>query len=363
MITMIVSIIVMVLLVYIIGIKLSEEKAPILETGAYTLQYPMNFGSRFHIPDDNPMTKEGVALGRMLFYEPKLSANNTISCASCHRQKLAFTDGRTFSLGVDGQPTSRNSMSLGNILWVRHLFWDGRANSLEEQALFPMTDPHEMGQSLDISREKLQKSKIYPPLFKTVFNTDKITADLIVKAIAQFERTLISSNAPYDQYLNGTYTPSPDELGGMQLFMNAPDPKEGKRGANCIQCHGGPKTYLELFHNNGLDSIPMDLGREKITHYKMDKGRFRVPTLRNIEVTGPYMHDGRFKTLREVLDHYSDHIKESETLSPVLRNTSNLPNGQQLGLTSKEKNEIITFLMMLTDSSFLHNPNFSKPHN
>jgi len=331
-------------------------------TGVYPLVYPANFGNRINVPDDNPTTKQGVYLGRMLFYEPRLSANNKLSCGSCHKQALAFTDDRPFSVGVDGVETSRNSMSLANLLWTRKFFWDGRAASLEEQATIPLTNPHEMGQSLEVSAKKLTGEPRYRGLFKAVYGDDAITGDRIVKAIAQFERTLISANSKYDRYLRNAYNPTKDELAGMELFNNAPQPEKGLRGANCSHCHGGPKTYMELFHNNGLDSIPKDAGIETLTHLPGDRGRFKVPTLRNIALTSPYMHDGRFKTLSEVVDHYSDHVIESASLSTFLRGESNEVGGKTLKLLPQEKRQIIAFLNMLTDSTFITNPEFANPN-
>lgn len=330
--------------------------------GEYVLEYPKNFGNRYIIPADNQMRKEVVYLGRMLFYEPLLSANNKISCVSCHQQRLAFTDGKRLSIGVSGKTTKRNSMSLANILWVRQLFWDGRASSLEEQAMGPLTHPDEMAQSLAVSCQKLEKTRLYPTLFMAVFHTKKITPELITKSIAQFERTLISANAKYDQYLAGTISLNHQESNGLKLFSSLPQPENGVRGAGCIQCHGGAKTYIELFHNNGLPIDEMDLGRFEITQNIIDKARFRVPTLRNIALTAPYMHDGRFKTLEEVLDHYNDHIENVPNLSPFLKNNSNEKNGKNLALTVQEKQDLIAFLHTLTDSSFIQNPAFANPH-
>ena len=283
----------------------------------FKLEYPAYFGNRISQPSDNPITEEGVYLGRRLFYETALSANNRLSCASCHRQKLAFTDGKAFSTGFDGTPTSRNSMSLANLLWVRHFFWDGRAAGLEQQAQIPLAHPHEMGQSPEASAKKLQQSKDYPALFANAFGTYTITGSNIVKALAQFERTLISANSNYDKYLQGHYLPTPAELNGIRLFFGDSLPGQtSTTNAGCAHCHGGPKTFIELFHNNGLDAIPKDSGREAITGQAYDRGRFRVVTLRNIALTAPYMHDGRFNTLEQVLDHYSDHLQPSATLSP-----------------------------------------------
>ena len=333
-----------------------------METGPYQFIYPANFGNRIILPVDNPTTKEGVYLGRLLFYEKRLSADNTISCASCHQQERAFTDGKPFSEGVSHALAARNAMSLANLLWTRKFFWDGRVASLEEQAAFPLTNPHEMAQPLDASAAKLRQASIYPALFKQVYGDDAITGDRIIKAISQFERTLISCNSHYDQYLRNAYRPTDEELKGMDLFMTGPQPDKGLRGANCIHCHGGVKTYMELFHNNGLDSIPKDAGIETLTGLVTDRGRFKAPTLRNIALTAPYMHDGRFKTLAEVVDHYSDHIKESASLSTFLRAESKQQGGRSLQLHPEEKKQIIAFLNMLTDSTFITDPRFSDPN-
>ncbi|MFT3681734.1 MAG: cytochrome c peroxidase [Ferruginibacter sp.] len=332
------------------------------KTEPYLLIYPENFGNRVFIPPDNPLTKEGVFLGRMLFYEPKLSSNNKISCASCHKQELAFTDGKTFSEGVDKQLTDRNAMSLANLLWVKNLFWDGRVEGLEQQAMVPITNAHEMNQSLDAGAKKLAADKKYARLFAKAFGNDSISGERIVKALAQFERTLISANARYDQYLRGEYKPTEQEINGMNLFMTIPNPASNIRGANCVRCHGTVKTFIELYHNNGLDSFPKDNGRQVITGRYMDKGSFRVPTLRNIALTAPYMHDGRFKTLEEVVDHYNEHLVQVKELSPLLQEASNSKNGKTLELTAAEKKDLLQFLNMLTDSSFITDKRFADPN-
>ncbi len=342
-------------------ISASIGKENVFKTEPYELKYPVNFGSRFIIPEDNPMTKEGVALGRMLFYEERLSANNKVSCATCHRQQLAFTDGMRFSIGVDGTQTKRNSMSLSNLLWVRNLFWDGRASNLEAQANVPLTDPHEMGQSLQTSSIKLSSMKVYAEMFEKAFGTTEINGERIVKALAQFERTLISANSQYDKYLRRETALSESELNGLKLFLTGPQPEKNIRGANCVHCHSLPKTFSDLFHNNGLDSVSIDSGREAITGAESDKGRFRVPSLRNIALTAPYMHDGRFNTLEEVLDHYSAHIQPAETLSPFIGEVSNERGALGLRLSDKEKADIVTFLHALTDNDFINNPDFADP--
>ncbi len=319
-------------------------------TSPYKLKYPINFGNRIFVPKDNPTTKEGAYLDRLLFFEPLLSANNKISCSSCHEQKRAFTDGKAFSVGVDGTLTSRNSMALINLLWARKLFWDGRTEGLEAEAAFPLTDLHEMGQSLTVSSEKLKHTQSYPALFKTAFGDTAITPDRITKAISQFERTLISANSQYDKYLSNKYQPTILEMNGIALF-----------NTNCSHCHGGAKTYMELFHNNGLDDVSKDKGRQAITNMDSDHGRFKTPTLRNIALTGPYMHDGRFNTLEQVLDHYSNHLQQKH-LSPFLKERTNQKNGTSIQLSQYEKKAVIAFLNMLTDTSFINNPEFSNPN-
>ena len=324
----------------------------------YVLKYPAYFGHRTNLLENNPLTVEGIALGRKLFYEKQLSANNTLSCATCHQQARAFTDGRKFSLGADGTPTRRNSMTLANILWVQNFFWDGRATSLEAQALTPLTDPHEMGQSLDNSAKKLKALPEYSGLFTAAFpGPDAITPDHIIKALTQFERTLISANAPYDQYIRGESQLSAAQRRGLDLFFGSAN--RGVRSAGCGNCHGGPRTFNETYHNNGLDKTPKDSGREDVTHMPYDRGRFRVVTLRNIALTAPYMHDGRFNTLEAVIDHYSEHLEPSPTLSPSLKDTTNTPTN--LHLTTAEKSDLLAFLHTLTDSTFITDPRFSAP--
>ena len=340
------------------GLVAFEQADDPVPTGPYTLRYPADFGGRFTIPADNPMTHEGVHLGRLLFYETRLSSSKTVSCASCHQQARAFTDGLPQSVGVSGKLTRRNSMSLVNLLWVRKFFWDGRSNSLEEQALVPMAHADEMGMASGAAARSLQTIASYPALFKRVFGSDTITDARISKAISQFERTLISGNSPYDQYREGKYTMSESEQRGLHLFSAGMTDNMSSRGGNCAHCHGGPKLMQELFHNNGLDQHTADLGRQEITHQDLDLGRFRVPTLRNIALTAPYMHDGRFATLNDVLDHYSDHVQSSPTLAREL-----VPaQAGGLRLTPDEKTDLIAFLKLFTDTTFINNPKFSNPH-
>jgi cytochrome c peroxidase len=356
------GIVVLLLLTSVTGLSAWISYRDTIPMGEYQFVYPANFGNRINIPADNPTTQQGVYLGRYLFYESRLSANNAVSCGSCHEQAKAFTDGKTLSMGINQSLLTRNSMSLANQLWARKFFWDGRATGLEAQAAIPLTNPTEMGQSLEVSAKKLSETTFYPALFKAVYGDEHITGERIVKAIAQFERTLISANSKYDKYLQKACKPTADEQKGMDLFNTAPQPEKGIRGANCSHCHGGAKTYMELFHNNGLDSLPKDAGMETLTGVATDKGRFKVPTLRNIALTAPYMHDGRFKTLDEVIDHYSEHIIPSRSLSAFLQGESNQAGATSLKLLPKEKKQLIAFLNMLTDSTFITDPRFTDPN-
>lgn len=322
---------------------------------------PPHFGNLYQIPADNPMHPDAVALGRMLFYEPLLSYDSTLTCANCHQQSKAFTDGQAFSRGIQGQRSDRSAMSLVNLLWNNSFFWDGRAKSLETQALVPIQNPREMGLNIQEAARRLQATALYPPLFRKAFGTRQIKPEHILKALAQFERTLISANARYDQIVRGEVQATEREWRAINLFMTHPVPEANLRGANCGDCHGSHLTTLNTFHDNGLDAQPQDEGRALVTGQAYDKGKMRAPSLRNIALTAPYMHDGRFKTLREVLDHYNEHIQASPNLDPLIMEATNEPEGQSLALTEEEKEDILLFLHLLTDSTFIQDPRFSNP--
>ena len=330
---------------------------------------PFVFG-RFQIPVDNLLTEEAVELGRRLFYDKRLSSNNEISCATCHQQALAFTDGLKGSVGVSGKPLAFNSMSLANLMWgPQRFFWNGRSSSLEEQALLPIQHPDEMDQDLPSLLKELEQDEAYVELFGIAYGG--ISADAIAKALASFQRTLISSNSRYDQYLRGEITLSEQEELGRKLFMAHPDTKSSLRGGNCIDCHSqfltsGFTAQLDGFSNNGLDGEgSLKPGLSEVTGKPEHKGFFKTPTLRNIAVTAPYMHDGRFNTLEEVLDHYNGGIKPSETLSPLIIEADNIENNPDskisLNLTETEEKAIIAFLHTLTDEAFLNDERFSDP--
>ena len=321
----------------------------------YSLKIPELFQQKLIdplIPSNNPLTEEGVALGKKLFFDRKLSGNNTQACASCHKPQNSFTDNTRFSNGIDGVFGSRNSMPLMNLAWnfTDKFAWDGKELGLERQALEPVKNPIEMHSNWANVAEKLQQDPEYPTLFLRAFGTTTIDSSLVTKAIAQFERILISGNAKFDQYLLGNATLSLEELNGFTIFM---DEEKG----DCFHCHGSDNNPLWTdngFHNNGLDSTFDDLGLGAVTGDPNDNGTFRSPSLRNLNFTAPYMHDGRFATLEEVINHYSEGLQFSSTIDPLMKKVSQ--GGVQL--TPQEKLDLKAFLLTLTDPEFINNPDF-----
>jgi len=320
----------------------------------FTLTIPQGLPP-MDIPADNPMTVEGVALGRKLFYEGLLSKDNRMTCATCHIQEHGFAEPEQTSEGVvSGSIGTRNAMAIINLGWVKSgLFWDGRSATLEEQALEPVRNPIEMASSWPEVEAKLNAHEEYPLLFKQAYNVDYIDSLTVAKALAQFQRTLISGNSKFDRWYNRQEIQLSDqELRGFILFTT--------EEADCFHCHGlGGLITDNKYHNNGLDEQYTDMGRYDVTGNPIDRARFRTPTLRNIEMTAPYMHDGRFFTLEEVVEHYSDHVKVSPTISPLMELVGN--NGAQL--SQQEKEDLVAFLRTFTDNDFLNNPDFSDPNN
>ncbi|UWR02782.1 cytochrome-c peroxidase [Ruegeria conchae] len=345
------------------------SRSPPAPTAIADFKAPFVFG-RFSIPEDNPLTEEAFQLGRRLFYDPMLSGDNSMSCATCHQQERAFTDGQPVALGHGGKELAFNSMSLANLLWgPRRFFWDGRSPTLEHQALQPLINPDEMQQPLDELVRELKSAPEYPEMFWKAYG--EVSEENVARALATFMRMLISANSKYDRYLRGELRLSPQEEHGRKLFMAHPDVKASLRGGNCIDCHSqfvtaGFSDGWDGFINNGLDA-EQNLGRglEAVTGDILDRGKFKTPTLRNIAVTGPYMHDGRFATLSEVLTHYNSGIRFSDTLSPLILEADNTVvdpiAAHGLGLAPKEVDAIIAFLHTLTDEAFLTEPKFSSP--
>ena len=306
-------------------------------------------------PTNNPQTVEGIALGKKLFFDPILSADNTQACADCHAPENAFSDADRFSDGIDGIRGNRNSMPLFNLAWNydEKFFWDGRVFSLEHQAFQPVTDPIEMHNTWEQAEQKLQEHSEYPNLFNLAFGTSTIDSTMVTKALAQFERTLISSNSKFDKHLLGETTLTPEELNGFNVFM---DETKG----DCFHCHGSDKNPLwtdNMFHNNGLDAIITDLGLGKVTGDPADNGKFKSPSLRNLAFTAPYMHDGRFITLDEVINHYSEGLQNSSTIDPLMKKVAQ--GGVQL--SAQDKADLKAFLLSLSDYEFIRNPNFLNP--
>lgn len=342
-----------------------NKKEVIPDPTAFSFDLPLHFSNvKYSIPADNPLTNQGVELGRMLFYDKVLSRNNTISCASCHQQQFAFTDNLPLSIGINGKLGKRNSMSIVNLVFQDStFFWDGRARDLEHQTLFPIVDPVEMDENMENVVLKLKNTSVYPRKFKEAFGTENINSDLIFKALAQFERSIISTNSKFDQYIMGKVQLTAQEKNGFNLFKTHPEPSFGLRGGNCGDCHNTVNFIEQVanFRNNGLDATFTDEGRKIVTGKGFDAGKFRIPSLRNIALTAPYMHDGRFKTLEEVLDHYNEHIQKSTTLDPLIIAASNKIKGTSLSLTQKEKEDIIAFLHTLTDQDLINNTQYSDP--
>lgn len=333
------------------------------ETTPYELRIPSHFPD-MPIPADNPMTVEGVALGRKLFYEKKLSGDNTMSCGACHSPQAAFSDPAQFSTGIDGIVGTRNSMALINLGWDSFFFWDGRAKSLEELVLEPVENPIEMHEDWSNAISEISQDVEYRNMFFRAYGDEGINKYTAAKAVAQFLRTMISGQSEYDilyKYQNGIPLTAAEEairqnisgeaIVGYDLFQSL-------NGADCFHCHNGPLMRVEKFSNNGLDAVFTDLGRAEVTGNMNDAGKFKVPTLRNIAYSAPYMHDGRFATLDEVIGHYSDNIQISPTIDPLIE-FANL-GGVQLDFV--EKGYVKAFLLTLTDEAFINNPDFQDPN-
>jgi cytochrome c peroxidase len=293
----------------------------------------------------NPITEEGFQLGRNLFYDPILSRDKTISCASCHSQSNGFTHvDHDLSHGIEGRKGKRNSLALVNLAWSKNLMWDGGVNNLEVQPINPITNPVEMDEKLENVVAKLQQSSKYRKLFSNAYGDEKVTTQRLLKALAQFTVMLKSSDSKYDKVMRHEASFTKQEEKGYQLFKT-----------NCASCHTEPLFTTDKFENNGLkpDDFLKDGGRIKITKNLKDTLRFKVPIFRNIKLTGPYMHDGSIKNLPMVLFHYTDDIYNSPGLSKQLT--------KKIVLNKEDKDNLITFLEALTDESFIHNPRFQYP--
>lgn len=320
------------------------QRTPFAPT-PYELDEPAGFLAMV-IPPDNPLTAEGVALGRHLFFDPILSVDSSRSCASCHLPALSFTDGAPRSTGVGGTG-QRNAPSLVNVAYqYTGLFWDGRTPTLEAQALHPVGNPLEMGGDWALVEKRLQRHADYPALFRSAFGIEHRTAinrRLVARALAQYQRTLISADSKFDRVQRGEAAFTAAERRGWEIFFDFPG---GPAAGECGHCHSDPLfTNLEYFNNGLAMQGPVDEGRALVTGRASDIGKFKTPSLRNVALTAPYMHDGRFATLEAVIDHYDSGGHYAENVNPNVR---------PLHLTERDKADLIAFLHTLTDTAFVH---------
>lgn len=292
----------------------------------------------------NPVTAAGFALGRQLFHDPQLSRDGTIACASCHQQFAAFAHyDHAVSHGIDNQNGTRNAPGLFNLAWQPQLMWDGSAHHLELQPLGPIVNPLEMDQDLPGLLAKLRADPAYPPRFAAAFGSPDIDSQRLLRALAQFTGTLVSANSRYDRYQAGDHGALDSvEQAGLASFR-----------ARCASCHVEPLFSDFSYRGNGLDAVPADAGRAKVSGLEQDRGRFRVPSLRNIGLTPPYMHDGRFDTLEQVVEHYRHGIQDSTALDPRLRGGVDIDDG--------ERDALLAFLRTLDDPAFTHDPRYADP--
>lgn len=308
---------------------------------------PQNWPKPNYDFSKNPLSADKIWLGRVLFYDPILSKNKTISCASCHSSFNAFTHvDHDLSHGIDDRIGTRNSPALMNLAWHNLFMWDGAINHLDVQALAPISHPDEMGEKIENVVAKLQITKPYPHLFAKAYGDSTVTGERVLKSLSQFMLTLVSSNSKYDSVMRRQTAFTNQEKNGYAIFKK-----------HCATCHTEPLFTNLKFENNGLpvDLTLNDYGRMKVTHRSEDSIKFKVPTLRNIEYSYPYMHDGRFKRLSDVIKHYTTGIQKGKTLSKNL--------DTPIILSSNDKVDIIAFLLTLSDKSFIYNANFSFPKN
>ncbi|MFK7972479.1 MAG: cytochrome-c peroxidase [Bacteroidia bacterium] len=338
-------------------------KEPVITIPQDTTPYVLEYGPlpAPDLPADNALTVQGVKLGKMLFYEKMLSLDGSQSCASCHRQEDGFSDTARLSIGVEGLEGKRQAMPIFNMAWhSNEFFWDGRAQLIRDQALMPIQDPLEMNETLENVVAKLTESQDYKDQFSRVFGSDDITSAKMALAMEQFMLSIVSYDSKFDRYKAGLVQLTPSEERGRLLYETEYNPFfPMQSGADCAHCHGGANFENDKYMNNGLDNdINLtDIGREEVTKLAADKGKFKVPSLRNIALTPPYMHDGRFQTLEEVIDHYNEGIQESSTVDPTVLNTKDTG----LFLTDQDKTDLVNFLKTLTDETFRSNPEYASP--
>jgi len=311
-------------------------------------EQPANFPSPFYQFEGNPLTLKGFELGKKLFYDVRLSADKSVSCGSCHQQFAAFAHlDHNVSHGVNNCLGKRNAPVLFNLAWQKELFWDGGAKNLEISPLNAISDPCEMATDVNTIVAFLNQTQPYPQMFKAAFGNATANSQNMLRALAQFMASMVSANSKYDKVMRNPAQNSftTDELAGYELFKK-----------NCSGCHSEPLFTDLSYRNTGLDLVSIDEGRKHITEQQNDLGKFRVPTLRNIELSGPYMHDGRFTSLEQVLEHYNSGVKPTSNLDGMLQQGSKLG----IALSPTQKQQIISFLKTLTDDEFISNKQFSE---
>lgn len=325
-----------------------EVIEPIEKDEAYSIESPSGFPKMTFDITGNPVTINGVALGKKLFYEGKLSRNNTISCGFCHIQEYAFTHhGHNVSHGIDDRLGIRNAPAIQNMAFLKNYTWDGVSHNLDERSLIPITTDFEMDSSLPEAVGKLNADAKYKQMFKAAFGDENITGERILKAISQFMVTMVSADSKYDQYKKGQAAFTGEEIQGMTLFQQ-----------KCASCHSGELFTDESFRNTGMyyNAQFDDRGRYRVTLDWDDNMKFRVPSLRNVEYTAPYMHDGRFYTLDAVMNFYSDQVEDNPNLDPQLKQNGHLG----IPMNTQEKQVIIAFLKTLSDKKFISDPKFAE---
>lgn len=313
------------------------------------INIPGNFPQPVYDLKVNPVTEEGFELGRKLFYERMLSRDSSVSCGSCHQQEAAFIQaGHDFSHGVGNTHGRRNPLPVFNALFYRTFFWDGGVHNLDMVPLNPIENKLEMDEHLDNVLKRLNESVLYRQYFKEAFSVDSISSKEFLQALSQFMAAMISANSRYDKYVrNEGGQLTAEELEGLDVFKQ-----------KCTSCHATDLFTDGSYRNNGItNDFRFDKGRQEITLNEADKGKFKVPTLRNIEYTDPYMHNGKFKTLEDVLDDYASGIKDNPSLDSVFRREDGPPG---IELTDAEKKNIIAFLKTLSDTAFIRDRRFAE---
>lgn len=319
------------------------------EQDDYVFRQPANFPEPAYTFDNNPLSKEGFELGRALFYDPILSADSTISCSNCHQQARSFSDPvHRLSVGVNDAIGIRNAPAIQNMAFQQHFFWDGGVNHLDFAPIAAITSDVEMAETVANVVEKLKRNTFYNQKFSEAFGSGEINSQRMLFALSQFMNLMVSANSRYDRFIrNEGEVLTLEEQAGLALFQT-----------HCSNCHATDLFTDGSFRNNGLNTtFEVDSGRQRITEHAEDRGKFKVPSLRNAELTFPYMHDGRFRTLEQVMDHYRFSLKESPTLDPLFKNNTR----PGIVLTDDEANKIIAFVKTLTDNDFIKDKKFANP--